>query len=135
MSVHVRLRLGTEDYALPVEHVLEVFELGDLAAVPGAPPTALGVTNLRGNVLPVFDLAALFRIDAERARAQVVVAQDGSRRVGLAVDGVTGVGELSQPVEQTESEFLCGATLVDDGLVGIVDVRRLLDALEAGAAT
>jgi len=134
VSVHVRLRLGVEEYALPVEHVLEVVELGELAAVPGAPPATLGIRNLRGQILPVFDLAALFRIEGGGAPRRVVVAEDGGRRVGLAVDGVTDVSDLPEPVEETESEFLRGAALVEEALVGVVDVPRLLDALETREA-
>ena len=57
MSDHVRLRVGSELYAIPIENVLEVAELGELSAVPGAEPVVLGVRNLHGQVLPVFDLA------------------------------------------------------------------------------
>jgi chemotaxis signal transduction protein len=135
VSVHVRLRLGAEEYALPVEHVLEVVDLGELAAVPGAPATVLGIRNLRGQILPVYDLAALFRVEGGPAPARVVVAEDGDRRVGLAVDGVTDVSDLPEPGEEAQSEFLRGATLVDEGLVGVVDVPRLLDALEGREAS
>ena len=57
IAVHVRLRVGRERYALPIENVLEVAELGSLSALPGAGAAVLGVRNLRGQVLPVFDLA------------------------------------------------------------------------------
>jgi purine-binding chemotaxis protein CheW len=135
VSVHVRLRVGAEEYALPVEHVLEVVEVGELAAVPGASPSVLGIRNLRGQVLPVFDLAALFRIQGGGVPGRVLVAEDGGRRVGLAVDGVTDVGELPEPGEETESAFLLGAALVDEALVGVIDFPRLLDGLEAVAAS
>ena len=59
MSIHVRFRVGDESFALPVGQVLEVAELGSLAPVPGAPPSVLGVRNLRGQVLPVIDLAGV----------------------------------------------------------------------------
>ena len=56
MGVHLRLRVGGERYALPIENVLEVTPLGELSGVPGAGGAVLGVRNLRGQVLPVFDL-------------------------------------------------------------------------------
>jgi purine-binding chemotaxis protein CheW len=130
--MHVRLRLGAEEYALPVEDVLEVVELGQLAAVPGAPSTVLGIRNLRGQILPVFDLARLFRVEAGGERSRVVVAGGAGRRIGLAVDAVTDVAELPEPAEETESEFLRGAVLLEDALVGVVDMRRLLAAIEDG---
>jgi purine-binding chemotaxis protein CheW len=130
-AIHVRLRVGKEAYALPVEHVLEVVQLGELAALPGSPPEVLGVRNLRGQILPVIDLASVLGIAREGAPARMLVAEQGGRRAGFAIDEVSDVGSLPDPDEETDSEFLLGATLDGDELVGIVDVVRLFDVLEA----
>ena len=58
-EVHVQVRVGSELYALPVAHVLEVGEIGILTVAPGASRATLGVCNLRGDLLPVFDLATV----------------------------------------------------------------------------
>jgi purine-binding chemotaxis protein CheW len=132
VSVHVRMRVGTEMYAMPVENVLEVAELGDLAVVPGARPEALGVRNLRGQILPVFDLAALFGVRRTDVPQRLLVAESDGRRAGFAIDEVSDVGELPEPAEETESDLLLGAALAGEDLVGVVDVRRLFAALERG---
>ena len=62
MRVYVRLRIASESYALPVEHVLEVADIGLVRAVPRARPELLGVWNRRGRILPVVDLAQLLGI-------------------------------------------------------------------------
>jgi purine-binding chemotaxis protein CheW len=129
-GIHVRLRVGNEAYALPVEHVLEVAELGRLAPVPGSPPEILGVRNLRGQILPVIDLARVLGIEREGTPARMLVAEQGGRRAGFAVDEVSDVGSLAEPAEETDSEFLVGAALDGDELVGVVDVARLFDVLE-----
>ena len=59
-GLHVRVRVADEHYALPVADVLEVAELGEVTPVPGAGAAVLGVRNLRGQVLPVVDLATVF---------------------------------------------------------------------------
>lgn len=134
MSVHVRLRVAGECYAMAVENVLEVAELGDLAPVPGAHGSVLGVRNLRGEVLPVFDLAAVFGIPRDAPPLRLLVAEHEGKRAGFAIDEVTDVGELEAPAEETESAFLRGATLDDGVLVGVVDVARVFSALEQGDA-
>ena len=58
-AVHVQVRVGAERYALPVARVLEVGEMRTLTVAPGASRAILGVCNLRGDLLPVFDLAAV----------------------------------------------------------------------------
>jgi purine-binding chemotaxis protein CheW len=130
VSVHVRLRVAGESYAVPVEDVLEVAELGEIAPVPGAHGSVLGVRNLRGEVLPVFDLAAVFGIPLDRPPSRLLVAEHGGKRAGFAIDEVTDVGELEAPAEETESAFLRGATLDGGVLVGVVDVERLFSAIE-----
>jgi purine-binding chemotaxis protein CheW len=128
-GVHVRLRVGGESYAIGVEHVLEVAELGAIAPVPGAPESVLGVSNLRGQVLPVFELASVFGIKREGVARRLVVVEHEGRRAGFAIDEVVDVAALAAPSEEAESTFLHGATLDDGELVGIVDVPRLFRAL------
>ena len=132
-GVHVRMRLGTEHYALPVENVREIVDAGDISPLPGSSALVLGVRNLRGQVLPIFSLAALFGIATAERPARLVVAEAGSKRAGLAIDEVTDVGELPPASEAAESEFLSGSALDDGCLVGVIDVDRVFAALEEGA--
>jgi chemotaxis signal transduction protein len=133
-KTQVRFEIGDEVYALPVEHVLEVTELGYIAAVPGAPTTALGVTNLRGEVLPVFDLARTLEIERSEPPASLVVTEYDNLRAGLAIDAVIDVGQLEDADEPVDSDLLSGAVIADGALVGVIDVARLFEALR-GAGT
>jgi len=132
-TVHVRLRVGGEHYALPVDNVLEVADLRELSAVPGAGGAVLGVCNVRGHVLPVFDLARVLAISADAA-LRIVIAEHAGRVAGLAVAEVTDVGELVCEDEETEAPYLSGAVLEEGRLVGIIDVERLFGALAQAAA-
>jgi chemotaxis signal transduction protein len=69
--------LGAERYAVAVAYVREVRRLADLTPLPGAGPRVAGVTNLRGQILVVFDLRGLFGLareagTGEEARAVVL---------------------------------------------------------------
>jgi purine-binding chemotaxis protein CheW len=128
-AVHVRLRVGGEAYAFAVEHVLEVTDLGAIAPVPGAPANVVGVRNLRGEVLPVFDLASLFGIERDGGAQRMVVVEHDGRRAGFVIDDVVGVAELAAPEAAAESRFLRGASLDDGELVGVVDVPSLFEGL------
>lgn len=130
MSVHVRLRVSSEAYAIAVEHVREVAELGQVRAVPGAPRELIGVRNLRGQILPVVDLAPVFGIARTVPPGRLLVVAAGGRRAGFAIDAVSGVGELRDPTEETESDLLTGATLDGGDLIGVISVTRVLDSLE-----
>lgn len=132
--VHVRVRIGPEDYALPVESVTEVAELGEVTPVPGAHAAVLGARNLRGQVLPVIDMAAVFGLPSGSPNCLVVADHDG-RQAAFAVDAVAGVEPLPDISEEAESKHLVGATLIDASLVGVVDVQSVLDAVEAETAS
>jgi chemotaxis signal transduction protein len=115
VSVYVRMRVGGSEFALSVAHVREIARLGEIAPVPGAGEAVLGVRNLRGQVLPVFDLAALLEVAEAGHRERIVVAEEGGHRVGFAIDAVTDVAEL------------------DDDDVRVIDVPGLFDAIQERA--
>jgi purine-binding chemotaxis protein CheW len=133
-DLYVRVRLGDEHYAVPVADVLEVAELGELTPVPGAGRAVRGVRNLRGQVLPVLDLAAALGLDGPGDPRRLVIAERDGRRAGLAVGSVESVEALPDVSEGVDSPHVPGAALVDGALVGIVDVGSLLDAVEQGPA-
>ena len=133
-GMHVRLRVGRETYAMPIENVLEVAELGELSTVPGSGAGVLGVRNFHGQVLPVFDLAYVLGIPHEGQPPRLVVTDQGGLLAGLAVDDVTDVAPLEGELEATEAEYLTNATLEEGVLVGVVDVARVYAALGEGSA-
>jgi chemotaxis signal transduction protein len=131
----VRVRVGREQYALDVAHVSEVDELGETTPVPGAPRGVSGVRNVRGQVVPVIDLATMLGIAGEARAERVVIAEDGPRRAALAVHEVNDVEEAPEPTEQSDSPLVSGVALVDGTLVGMIDLPAVLSAAtaEAGA--
>ena len=132
-DVHVQVRLGSELYALPVANVLEIGEIGALTIAPGASRATLGVCNLRGDLLPVFDLGVVLGLPRSEAPQRMLVAERGGTRAGFAVDEVTDVDELPITDQEVDSDLLSSAALIDGALVGVIDVERLFDTLEKAA--
>jgi purine-binding chemotaxis protein CheW len=130
MGSYVRVRVAGESYAMPVEHVLEAAELGQVRAVPGARPELLGIKSVRGQILPVIDLARMLGAPRTAPPGRLLVAEALGFRVGFGIDDVTGIGELGELDEDTESGLLVGATLSDGDLVGVVDVPRVFESLD-----
>jgi purine-binding chemotaxis protein CheW len=133
-GVYVNVRVGSEAYALPIESVLEVAELGILTTLPGAGAGVLGVSNFHGQVLPVFDLATVLGNPRLDRPARLVVADHGGRLAGLAVDEIASVGSFEAELEPTESDYLTSSALEDGRLVGVVDLDRVFAQLERAAA-
>jgi purine-binding chemotaxis protein CheW len=132
-AVHVTVRVGPELYALPVDAVLEVAEVGRLTVVPGAAAGTLGLQNLRGSALPVFELATLLGTSGDQP-SRIVVAESGGARAAFAVDDVCDVGLLPDEGDESDSPLLTRATLTDSGLIGVLDVKGLFDELQGATS-
>jgi chemotaxis signal transduction protein len=129
IGVHVRVRVGGEQYALPVEHVHEIVELGEVIPVPGSAASVLGLRNLDGEVLPVLDLARILQIQRDDRAGLLLVTEHGERRAGFAVDEVIDVERLAGTRQESESSYLPASTLIDGALVGVLEVGALLDTV------
>jgi purine-binding chemotaxis protein CheW len=82
--------LGRQEYALPLERVLEVISLpDDVSEIPRSETAVLGVVTLRDRLLPLVSLRALLGmpVDVQRdQRGKVVVLSLGSGAVGVVAD-------------------------------------------------
>ena len=129
MSAHVCIGLGFDRYAVDVEHVREVTELGTIVPVPGAGPRIAGIRHLHGEILPVVRLRELVGASAGIPR-RLVVVQDGDRCAGLAVDRADCVADLPEPDGPAE-RLIRGTVLHDGAAHSVLDVPALLDAVRA----
>ncbi len=89
---------GGESYALSMESVREVERVGRVTPVPGAPPFIRGLVNLRGEILPLIDLAALIGKKPARSAQRLIVAQAGATDpvVALLVEELNGLAPLEE---------------------------------------
>ena len=112
---------------IAVEAVIEVREPGELGAIPSLVPALRGVTALRGQLMPVLNLAVL--LGAEPGPSAVVVVTDlGGRRVGLEVedaDIVVGAGVPLLSADETLPWARAIAALPDQVYVPLLDLGTL----------
>ena len=97
---HLSFRVRDAGYALPIDLVREIIEYAEVTRVPMMPAYIHGVINLRGNVVPVLDLAARFGLSLTEPgnRTCIVIIElpldGGLQRIGLVVDEVDEVLEI-----------------------------------------
>src|SRR5262249_7754878 len=88
--------LGRERYGLPVEHIREIRPLGTLARVPGVADRWLGLTNARGQLVAVLDLARHLGLDGGAGDDPHLVLVEAHGFVGgLAVQGVAELSTVA----------------------------------------
>lgn len=89
----LEFRLASECYAVETRHVVEVHTLRDLTPLPGTPAFVRGIVNLRGHILPVFDLKKFFALPEQGLTDlhRIIVVRGGDLELGLLADTTTGV--------------------------------------------
>jgi purine-binding chemotaxis protein CheW len=126
-------RLGGEAYAVWVKDVREVLTIRELTLVPNAPSYMLGVTSLRGAMLPVIDLCKRLGLapGLRDEKSRIIVVSPDEEDVGLIVDRVTGVvrtmpDTIKPTPENIEQggEFLRGIVRKDDTLYILLDLDK-----------
>src|SRR5687768_4184407 len=89
----VGFALAGERYGIESRFVREVVRLTRFTPVPGTPPFVLGVTNLRGEILALFDLRNLLDVVPEGVTdlGRIVVLGEHRREFGLLADAASDV--------------------------------------------
>lgn len=130
---YVVFTLAGTDYAVPVRDVAEIGRIPSITRLPNVPDFIRGITNLRGEVVPVLSLPVLLGLqDAPAtARGRVLFLQPREKvsSTGLVVDEVKGIQRIqSQQLEQVTGLVDDKVTAVLRGVHGRGD--RLLNVLD-----
>ena len=118
----VVFNLANENYGVDIAAVDSIVKMQAITAVPHAPSFVKGVTNLRGEVLPVVDLRKRFGLSAGEITkdTRIVNVELDGIRVGMVVDTVSEV--LNVPDEAVEPPSPLVTTLDSAFITGIAKV-------------
>ena len=134
----VVLQLDDQRYALRLDTVERVIRALEIAPLPGAPAGVLGVVNIQGQVMPVYDLRARLSRPSQPLRLsdQIVLARTNRRQVGVCVDAVAEVltyqpeHEIAAAALGPGDAYVTGVVKLPDGLLLIHDLDRFLTPAE-----
>jgi purine-binding chemotaxis protein CheW len=135
----VTFLLGQEEYGIPIASIQEIDRLSRVTRTPKAPVFVEGVTNLRGEVIPVLSTRALFGLEAQVAndRTRVIIVDLGGTKTGLVVDAVKEVISISSRniappppgiSQGGDGQCIAGIGKVDDcrRMIVLLDVANVL---------
>ncbi|HXY31331.1 MAG TPA: chemotaxis protein CheW [Gemmatimonadaceae bacterium] len=141
----VTFRLGPDRFAADIFAVERVLRYTPPTPVPNLPEWLAGVLDYQSRVVPVLDLRARLGLEraAPRLETRIIVFSVDDDWIGAVVDAVLEVvplaaGELSPPpplFRGLAADYLLGLVRRPDGLLIVLDVRRLLTATERLALT
>ena len=137
----VNFNLDDQKYALVLSAVIRIIRVVEITSLPQAPEIVLGVINMQGRIIPVFDIRKRFHLPQREMHLddQLIVASTSKRNVALLVDSVNDVIEVSEEKVIAGKSILSGLDYVEgvvkteDGMILIHDLEQFLSLQEEKA--
>jgi purine-binding chemotaxis protein CheW len=133
--------LDDRRYGLRLSTVERVVHMVEITPLPKAPPIVMGIVNLWGRVIPVFNIRKRFGLEERDPdpNDHLVIANTSRRTVGLIVDEASGIveqtaGEVVNPEGILPGiEYIEGVVKREDGMILIHDLDLFLSIDEENA--
>ena len=130
----LRMGIGRDSYAFELLRVQEVVRVAPILAVRGASMSVLGVMNLRGRIVPVFDLGRWLGSAAIEVTegARIVVVERDDELIGVLVTQVEDVVSLSRehiepPLANGNPGAIVGIARTGHAPTVLLDANALFD--------
>jgi purine-binding chemotaxis protein CheW len=133
--------VGASRYGIDLAAVREVVRAVLVAPLPGAPPVVEGIIDVRGRIVPVYDIRIRFgmRPRALDAEDRFVLASANERLVALHCERAERLATVPRSAIQRADVVslgdrrIAGVASLDDGLILLTDLRVFLDDAENAA--
>lgn len=140
LSFHV----GDDEYSIDIMSVREIRGWTKATPLPYSPNFVRGVINLRGTVLPIFDLATRLGLPAreDSFRNVIIVVQVDGKTIGLLVSAVSDIlaisrNDLQPPPElttDTSPTFIQALTIHEGRMIRVLNLATVTPSAEGIAA-
>jgi purine-binding chemotaxis protein CheW len=134
--------LGQEEYGIDIQKVQELRGYDTVTRIANAPDFIKGVVNLRGVIVPIIDMRIKFNLGTPvyDQFTVVIILNIAGRTMGMVVDSVSDVITLSaeqvKPAPEMgaalDTDYLIGLGTLDDRMLILVDIDRLMSSGEIG---
>ena len=145
----VCFKLEDEEYAFNILNIKEVIHISRITFVPQMPTFVLGVINIRGTIVPVFDLKKKFVLQDKEftSDTRIVVTILNNGMVGLVVDKVLenlmiekgSIDPVPTVKMQIDKECILGIGKLSGRMITILDIenvhRTVLNDIKANTGT
>lgn len=136
---------GGQDFCLEITKIREIRRWTHVTVLPRTPKDVLGVMNLRGAVIPIFDLSSWFGLGktVENERNVVIIAAVDGYTFGLLVETVSEIlsakkSEIQEtPDVKSEAtrETLLGVISLGETMVRVVRAEAIISMVSEAQIT
>lgn len=132
--------LGSEEYGIDILKVQEIRGYDAVTRIANTPPFMKGVINLRGAIVPIVDLRIKFNLGEPTydVFTVVIILNIGKRIVGIVVDGVSDVINLTpeqiRPSPEfgslVNTEYVIALGTIEERMIILIDIEKLMTSQE-----
>ncbi len=125
-------KLANEEYAFRIDEIEEIVRPQRITKIPNTKPYLLGITSLRGKIVPVVDLRKMFSLGAAPEgtdkKQKILILKGPKGPAGALIDRVTGVirpslskiAETPLHLREDQMRFIEGVAIVDGRFVSVI---------------
>lgn len=127
--------VGKENFAMPLLKVREVIAMPDVTPIPQPPAHVVGIMNLRGQIITIFDLRTCLKAQTKsNDQATVVICEMSFGQMGLIVDTVSSVlstepdkiADVPAGSRASQHDFITNVYTKDSELILMLDVEKII---------
>ncbi len=131
----VTFYMGSFLLGIPAEKVMEINKEIDITPVPLAEEYILGIMNLRGQVIPVIDLAKKLNIDLKvTPKLNLIVKDEEEALISFVIEEIGEILEIfpaklektPDKLEGIAKEYVKNVYQLPDRLLLILDVEKII---------
>ena len=124
----VVFNLGLEEYAVDISCAKEIIRIPKFTKIPNVPSFIEGVINLRGKVIPIFDLKKRFKLDQSERNtdSRLLILELDDMKVGIIVDDVSEVISIDEESIQNLNSEIVGISKNSIRGISIIDQRIII---------
>ena len=133
---YIKIKMGEEMFGIDIKYIDNIVRMQHITRVPKVPAYIKGVINLRGEVIPVFNLRLKMGMEEveETKKFRIIIIKMDGNSVGLIVDEVREVitlqNDLTEKVYRDPNEptqnFLLGVGKDGDNLISLLDLNEVV---------
>lgn len=129
-------QLAAEEFAFRISDVEEILTPQQITPVPKTPDYILGITSVRGKVMPVLDLKRRLSIKdngaSGKARKKILTLKGPKGRIGAMIDRINGVirideSEIAEPpahLSESDLMFVAGVVLYNNRFISVIRLEE-----------
>ncbi|MBF0298988.1 MAG: purine-binding chemotaxis protein CheW [Oligoflexia bacterium] len=138
---YVCFKFDSDEYALDIKYIQEVIRIPAITHVPQMPDFVLGIVNIRGKIVPIFDLRKKLMLEDKpfNKLSKLIVTNKNNSLLSFVIDEISDNTKLNAnqidptPSVKTKIDKNCinGIGILRERMIVILDFEKLNELINS----